>query len=85
MQIKIYACEKGVTLLKIIRKKLVYTCTKEAVVDLEKQGYLVRISDEVDPNLEMAVIQRRVYAAGGPAILFENVKGTKFPCVSNLF
>jgi 4-hydroxy-3-polyprenylbenzoate decarboxylase len=63
----------------------VYTCTKEAVVDLEKQGYLVRISDEVDPNLEMAVIQRRVYAAGGPAILFENVKGTKFPCVSNLF
>ena len=62
-----------------------YTCTKEAVVDLEKQGYLVRISDEVDPDLEMAVIQRRVYTAGGPAILFENVKGSKFPCVSNLF
>ena len=62
-----------------------YRCTKEAVEDLERKGYLVRIKDEVNPDLEMAVIQRRVYAAGGPAVLFENVKGTKFPCVSNLF
>ncbi len=39
----------------------------------------------MDPNLEMAEVQRRVYEAGGPAIFFENVKGTPFPAVSNLF
>ncbi len=46
---------------------------------------LVRIKDEVDPNLEMAEIQRRVYSEGGPALYFENVKGSSFPAVSNLF
>ena len=46
---------------------------------------MIRITDEVDPHLEMAEIQRRIYKAGGPAVLFENVKGCKFSCVSNLF
>ena len=45
----------------------------------------MRIAEEVDPHLEMAAIQRRVYQAGGPALLFENVKGCAFPCASNLF
>jgi 4-hydroxy-3-polyprenylbenzoate decarboxylase len=45
----------------------------------------VRISTEMDPYLEMAEVQRRVYEAGGPAIFFENVKGSPFPAVSNLF
>ena len=62
-----------------------YRSTQECVADLEKQGHVLRISEEVDPYLEMAEIQRRVYQANGPAILFENVKGTAFPCVSNLF
>lgn len=62
-----------------------YSSTKECVEALEKAGQLLRISEEVDPYLEMAEIQRRVYRAGGPAILFENVKGCRFPCVSNLF
>lgn len=62
-----------------------YKSLKKCVEDLERHGQLVRISIEVDPNLEMAAIQRRVYAAGGPAIFFENVKGSKFPAVSNLF
>ena len=62
-----------------------YRNTLECVADLEKHGHLLRISEEVDPYLEMAEIQRRVYKANGPAILFENVKGTAFPCVSNLF
>jgi 4-hydroxy-3-polyprenylbenzoate decarboxylase len=39
----------------------------------------------MDPYLEMAEIQRRVYAAGGPAIYFEQVKGSPFPAVCNLF
>ncbi|VGO16859.1 4-hydroxybenzoate decarboxylase subunit C [Pontiella desulfatans] len=62
-----------------------YRSTRECIEALEKHGQLLRIADEVDPHLEMAEIQRRVYAAKGPALLFENVKGCKFPCVSNLF
>ena len=60
-----------------------YRNTKECIEDLEKHGHVLRISEEVDPHLEMAEIQRRIYQAGGPAILFEKVKGTSFPCVSN--
>jgi 4-hydroxy-3-polyprenylbenzoate decarboxylase len=55
------------------------------VEDLERHGHLVRISEEVDPHLEMASVHLRVYEAGGPAILFENVKGSRYPAVSNLF
>lgn len=39
----------------------------------------------MDPYLEMAEVQRRLYAAQGPAVLFENVKGSPFPAVANLF
>jgi len=59
--------------------------TRECIQALENDGQLLRIKEEVDPYLEMAEIQRRVYAENGPAILFENVKGCKFPCVSNLY
>jgi len=62
-----------------------YKSLKAAVLDLEKHGQLLRIKTEVDPNLEMAEIHRRVYEAQGPAILFENVKGSPFPAVSNLY
>ncbi|MDO0823798.1 UbiD family decarboxylase [Desulfosporosinus nitroreducens] len=57
----------------------------ECILDLEKAGQLVRIREEVDPYLEMAAIHMRVHAAGGPALLFENVKGSNFRAVSNLF
>src|SRR5690606_38414180 len=46
---------------------------------------LRRVTEEVDPYLEMAEIHRRVYDAGGPALYFERVKGSPFPAVSNLF
>ena len=46
---------------------------------------LVEISAPVDPNQEAAEIHRRVIAAGGPALLFRNVKGSSFPLVTNLF
>lgn len=62
-----------------------HSSLKECIADLEKNGHLIRIKEEVDPYLEMAAIHRRVYAANGPAILFEKVKGSKYPCVSNLF
>ncbi len=62
-----------------------YKTTHDCIQDLEAHGHLIRIKQEVDPYLEMAAIQRRVYEAGGPAIYFENIKGCKYPAVSNLF
>ncbi|TWI70288.1 4-hydroxy-3-polyprenylbenzoate decarboxylase [Desulfobotulus alkaliphilus] len=62
-----------------------YASLEGAVRDLEKQRDLVRIREEVDPDLEMAAIHRRVQEAGGPAIFYERVKGSPFPAVSNLF
>jgi 4-hydroxy-3-polyprenylbenzoate decarboxylase len=53
--------------------------------DLEQTRQLIRIDQEVDPRLEAAEIQRRVYRAGGPALFFARVRGTPFPMVSNLF
>lgn len=52
---------------------------------LEKKGELVRIKAEVDPYLEMTEIQKRVLEEGGPALLFENVKGSKMKALGNLF
>lgn len=55
------------------------------VRDLEQSGQLIRIKQEVDPNLEIAEIHRRFYDAEGPALLFEKVKGSPFPAVSNIY
>lgn len=52
--------------------------------DLPDQD-LLRIEGEVDPNLEMAEIHRRVFEVAGPALLFEKVKGSPFQAVSNLY
>ena len=62
-----------------------YRSLKACLDDLERHGHLLRVTEEVDPYLAMAEIQRRAYAAKAPALLFENVKGTRFPAVSNLF
>lgn len=62
-----------------------YRNLEECILDLEKHGHLIRIHEEVDPYLEMAAIHLKVYEAGGPAILFERVKGSPFRAVSNLF
>src|SRR5438132_12665631 len=62
-----------------------YPSLRACVNDLERSGQLVRIDDEIDPHLEAAEIQRRVYQANGPAIYFVRVKGCRFPMVSNLF
>lgn len=62
-----------------------YRNLTECVNDLERAGELVRIKTEIDPYLEAAEIQRRVYQASGPALFFEYVKGSRFPMVSNLF
>lgn len=62
-----------------------YKSLRSCVLDLEKNGHLIRIKSEVDPDLEMAEIHRRVYDAGGPALLFEKVKGSPFQAVSNIY
>ena len=62
-----------------------YRTIAAAVADLLKTGQLIALDEEVDPNLEAASIQRRVYQSGGPAILFRRVKGTPFPMVGNLY
>src|SRR5262245_1067764 len=53
--------------------------------DLEKTGSLVRLEAETDSRLEAAEIHRRVYGSGVAAVLYANVKGCRFPMVSNLF
>ncbi len=62
-----------------------YSSLEACLLDLEKEGQLVRIKEEIDPYLEMASVHLRIYEAGGPALLFENVKNTKFRAASNIF
>jgi 4-hydroxy-3-polyprenylbenzoate decarboxylase len=62
-----------------------YASLQYCLGDLERTGQLVRLEQEVDPYLEAAEIQRRVYQAGGPAVYYARVKGCRFPMVSNLF
>ena len=62
-----------------------YRSLEECLLDLEKNDRLVRIKEEVDPDLEMAAIHLRVHEAQGPALLFENVKGCRFRAASNIF
>ena len=62
-----------------------YKSLADCVADLEKNGQLIRIKEEVDPNLEMAAIHWRIFKQGGPALLFENIKGSSFPALSNLY
>jgi UbiD family decarboxylase len=52
---------------------------------LRREGDLVTIDAEVDPDLEAAEVHRRVIAAQGPALLFRRVKGSPYPVVTNLF
>jgi UbiD family decarboxylase len=52
---------------------------------LRRDGSIVTVDAPVDPHLEVAEIHRRVIAAGGPALLFTNVRGARFRLVTNLF
>ena len=62
-----------------------YSALREFIAFLEQRGELVRISQEVDPNLEMTEISDRTLRAKGPALLFENPKGHDTPVLCNLF
>ena len=62
-----------------------YKNLQECIDDLDRNNQLIRIKEEVDPYLEMAAIHLRIFEKGGPAILFEKIKGCNYQAVSNLF
>ena len=64
---------------------MAYSSLEACLLDLERNGQLLRIKEEVDPQLEMAAIHLRIHEQKGPAILFEKVKGSKFRAASNIF
>ena len=58
---------------------------REWIALLEREGELVRVSAEVDPDLEITEIVDRTVRAGGPALLFEHPKGSQRPLLINQF
>lgn len=62
-----------------------YKDLRDFLALLESKGELKRISQEIDPYLEMTEISDRTLRAGGPALLFENPKGFDIPVLCNLF
>ncbi|NTV49772.1 MAG: UbiD family decarboxylase [Geobacteraceae bacterium] len=62
-----------------------YKNLQECVADLQQRDQLLRIDVPLDPYLEIGALQRRVYQAGGPALLFTNAVGCRFPLLGNLF
>ena len=61
------------------------TNLRQFLRELRNRGEVVDIYHEVDPDLEIAEIHRRVAAENGPALFFHNVKNSSFPVVTNLF
>ncbi|NOY65575.1 MAG: menaquinone biosynthesis decarboxylase [Nitrospirae bacterium] len=64
---------------------MAYKDLREFISVLEQKGLLKRVKVEVDPILEIAEINDRIVKQKGPALLFENPKGARYPCVVNLF
>ncbi len=62
-----------------------YKDLREFIDALERAGELKRIQTVVDPYLEITEISDRCLRAGGPALLFENPKGSSVPVLANLF
>lgn len=62
-----------------------YKDLRDFIKQLEELGELKRVNLEVDPYLEITEICDRALRSDGPALLFENVKGSKFPLLGNLF
>ena len=56
---------------------MAYKSLQQCVSDLDKKGELLKISDEINPDLDMASIHLEEFAKGGKAIIFENIKGSK--------
>ena len=68
-----------------VDKGMAYRSLAECVDDLRQNNDLRVIETPVDPYLEIGMIQRRAYRSGAPALLFTSVKGSRFPCLANLY
>ena len=64
---------------------MAYKDLREFILKLEEEKELQRIKAEVDWDLELSAIMRKIYEVKGPACLFENVKGSTFPVLSGAF
>ena len=64
---------------------MAYLDLREFIAALEAAGELKRIPFEVDPKLEMTEFADRAVKSGGPALLFENPKGSRVPVLINAF
>ncbi|MCR4400360.1 MAG: menaquinone biosynthesis decarboxylase [Syntrophomonadaceae bacterium] len=62
---------------------MAYQDLQEFIADLDRRGWLARVSAPVDPELEITEIADRVSKAYGPALLFEQVKGSDIPLLIN--
>ena len=62
-----------------------YKSLQQYIFDLERNGELNRVRDEINPDLDIASIHLNEFEKGGKSILFENIKGSKYKAVSNLF
>jgi 4-hydroxy-3-polyprenylbenzoate decarboxylase len=62
-----------------------YRDLRDFIAQLEQMGELKRVQAEIDPHLEITEICDRTLRAGGPALLFERVKGSAIPLLGNLF
>ena len=62
-----------------------YRDLREFIEQLEKDGDLKRISQRIDPNLEITEIAQRTLRQQGPALLFEQAGDSKIPLLANLF
>ena len=61
------------------------TLRRESAGQPPARRQLVTVDHPVDPHLEIAEIQRRLFRAGGPAVLFTNPRGSAFPILTNLY
>lgn len=68
-----------------MKKKSKLRCTEDFVKLLQRENEIIVIEEEIDPNLELAKLQREVSKRKGPALLFTNVSGTSFPVATNLY
>ena len=64
---------------------MAYADLRDFLHALDRRGLLTTVKAEVDPHLEVSEIVQRVVRAGGPGLLFENVRGSQLPLAINLF
>ena len=64
---------------------MAYKSLQQCISDLDKKGEILKITKEIDPNLEIASVHLDEFSKASKAIVFENIKGSKFRGTSNLF